>query len=185
MNKRILLAGVLGGLAMFIWSSIAHMVLPLGEVGIREFPHDEALLKGMQSRLGQTSGLYLFPARDQLQASNPSGILIYHPSTAMELTPGQLITEFATEFAEALLLAWLLAHTRLSSYLSLLGFTAIVAVMGALVTNVSYWNWYGFPSSYTLAYMGTEIVGLLVAGAVAARFVLPTIPRALSAAATP
>jgi len=185
MNKRIVLAGVLGGVAMFIWSSIAHMVLPLGQVGIREFPNDAALLKSMQAKLGQTSGFYFFPARDQLQASNPSGILIYHPSTAMELTPGQLITEFATEFAEALLLAWLLAHTRLSGYLSLVGFTVIVAVLGGLVTNVSYWNWYGFPGSYTLAYMTTEIVGLLLAGAVAARFVSPTVPRALSAAATP
>jgi hypothetical protein len=35
MTKRILLAGLLGGLAMFIWQSVAHVVLPLGEAGIQ------------------------------------------------------------------------------------------------------------------------------------------------------
>src|SRR5438128_10291577 len=33
---KILLAGILGGIVMFIWTSIAHMALPLGEAGIRE-----------------------------------------------------------------------------------------------------------------------------------------------------
>jgi len=30
MAKRILLAGLLGGIAMFIWAFVAHMVLPWG-----------------------------------------------------------------------------------------------------------------------------------------------------------
>ena len=38
MTKRILLAGVLGGIAMFVWASLAHMVLPLGQTGIKEIP---------------------------------------------------------------------------------------------------------------------------------------------------
>lgn len=38
MGKRILLAGILGGIAMFAWSTIAHMVLPLGMTGFSEIP---------------------------------------------------------------------------------------------------------------------------------------------------
>jgi hypothetical protein len=37
MAKKILLAGILGGLALFAWESLAHMVLPLGDAGIRGF----------------------------------------------------------------------------------------------------------------------------------------------------
>ena len=33
-TTRIILAGVLGGIAMFIWTSIAHMATPLGHAGI-------------------------------------------------------------------------------------------------------------------------------------------------------
>ena len=32
---KILLTGILGGIVMFIWTSVAHMALPLGETGIR------------------------------------------------------------------------------------------------------------------------------------------------------
>jgi len=38
--KRIFLAALLGAIAMFIWTSIAHMALPLGEAGIREIPNE-------------------------------------------------------------------------------------------------------------------------------------------------
>jgi hypothetical protein len=61
MTKRTLLAGVLGGIAMFVWTSIAHMVLPLGEAGVREIPNEQAVLAAMQANIGDKSGLYLFP----------------------------------------------------------------------------------------------------------------------------
>ena len=36
---RVLVAGILGGIAMFVWTSIAHMVRSLGEAGIAEIPN--------------------------------------------------------------------------------------------------------------------------------------------------
>ena len=39
---RIFLAALLGGIAMFIWTSIAHMALPLGEAGIRRNPERDS-----------------------------------------------------------------------------------------------------------------------------------------------
>jgi hypothetical protein len=58
---KILLAGVLGGIAMFIWTSIAHMALPLGEAGISEIPSESTVLSAMQSNIGDKTGLYIFP----------------------------------------------------------------------------------------------------------------------------
>ena len=61
MTKRIILAGVLGGIAMFIWTSIAHMALPLGEAGVSEIPNEATVLAAMQTSIGQQSGLTSFP----------------------------------------------------------------------------------------------------------------------------
>jgi hypothetical protein len=61
MTKRIILAGVLGAVAMFIWTAIAHMVTPLGEAGIGEIPNEEAVLAAMRSSIGAKTGLYMFP----------------------------------------------------------------------------------------------------------------------------
>ena len=188
MAKRVVTAGVLGGIVMFLWSSVAHTVLPLGAEGVREIPNEAPVLESMRSSIGDTSGLYIFPGMglgsdatsqqtraamqqyDQKLAANPSGLLIYHPAGAKSFTPRQLATEFLTELLEALLIAFLLAQTRLGTYLGRLGFVALLGVAAAITTNLPYWNWYGFPTSYTVSYMATEFVAYLAAGAVVALF---------------
>jgi len=182
MTKRVLLAALLGGIAMFAWTSLAHMVLPLGDAGIKELRNDQGVLSAMHASLGDASGFYFFPstglgpdatmqqkraAMDQYGqklAANPSGILIYHPAGAKPISAGQLGTEFFTELIESLLVVILLAQTRLTSFASRLGFVMVAGVLATIATNVSYWNWYGFPATYTAAYMTTGIVGFICAG---------------------
>ena len=38
MAKRIVIAGILGGLTMFVWLFVAHEFLPLGEMECRRLP---------------------------------------------------------------------------------------------------------------------------------------------------
>ena len=197
MTKRMLLAGMLGGVAMFIWASLAHMVLPLGQTGIKEIPNESSVLSAMHASLGETSGLYMFPGTElssnptheqqsaamqryeQKLATNPSGLLIYHPPGAKALTSGQLVTEFLTEVVEALIVVFLLAQTRLTSFGFRVAFVTLAGVLAAITTNISYWNWYGFPGSYTAAYMTIEIVGYLVVGIVAALIMRSSAPKTL------
>jgi len=54
---RIFLAGILGGIAMFIWSFIAHDLLPLGEIGIRQFQDEGTMLDALKTNLGGANGL--------------------------------------------------------------------------------------------------------------------------------
>src|SRR5882724_5219744 len=183
---KILLAGIFGGIVMFIWTSIAHMALPLGEAGLGEIPNESAVLSAMQSNIGDQTGLYIFPGRGlgknatrqekeeamkrmgEKIAANPSGILMYHvPGRPLAL--GKLLgVEFGTELLEAILAVFLLAQTRIASFAGRVGFVLVAGILAAIATNVSYWNWYGFPSVYTASYMLIQIVGFLCAGIVAA-----------------
>jgi hypothetical protein len=182
---------------MFIWTSIAHMALPLGEAGIAEIPNEQAVLAAMQTNIGDKTGLYLFPGlglgpnpsrqakREAMQhmaeklATHPSGVLMYHPPGSRTLHLGRLLgTEFATELLEVLLAVFLLAQTRLATFASRVGFFIIAGILAAIATNISYWNWYGFPCIYTAAYMFTQIVGFLCAGIVAALVLRNTSPKA-------
>ena len=201
MTKRILLAGILGALAMFLWSFVAHDVLPLGTAGISEMPSEPAVLASMSSSLGERSGLYMFPGfglgsnatrqqkaaamqdYEKKLASNPSGILIYHPPGASGMTPARLGTEFLTELIEAFLLVFLLAQTSLVSFGSRVGFVALAGLLAAIATNIPYWNWYGFPLTYTLSYMTIEVVSFLIVGIVAASILKKGAARTSAAAA--
>jgi hypothetical protein len=183
---KILMAGILGGIVMFIWTSIAHMALPLGEAGIGEIPNESAVLSGMQSNIGDQTGLYIFPGpglgknatrqeKDEAMkhmgekmAANPSGILMYH-APGRPLALGKLLgVEFGTELLEAILVVFLLAQTRIASFAGRVGFVLVAGILAAIATNVSYWNWYGFPCVYTASYMLIQIVGFLCVGIVAA-----------------
>src|SRR5207247_1075921 len=120
MTKRTLIASVLGGIAMFIWTSIAHMALPLGEAGVREIPNESAVLAALQSNIGDQSSLYVFPGfglgdsptheqkseamkhMAEKLASHPSGILMYHPAGSRPFDMVRYLSiEFATELLEA------------------------------------------------------------------------------------
>jgi uncharacterized membrane protein YkgB len=187
---KILLAGVLGGIVMFIWTSIAHMFLPLGEAGIGEIPNESAILGAMQSNIGDQAGLYIFPGpgvgknatrqekneamkrMPEKMAANPSGILMYH-GPGRPFTLGKWLgIEFATELLESILVVFLLAQTAIASFAGRVGFVLVAGILAAIATNVSYWNWYGFPYVYTASYMFIQIIGFLCVGIVAA-FVLP------------
>ncbi|MEY2494650.1 MAG: hypothetical protein QOJ45_1142 [Verrucomicrobiota bacterium] len=46
----------------------------------------------------------------------------------------------------------------------------VAGILAAIATNVSYWNWWGFPTVYIASYMFIEIVGFFLVGLVAAFF---------------
>jgi hypothetical protein len=98
---------------------------------------------------------------------NPSGILIYHPPGEKGLTPSKFVIEFLTELTEALILAFLIANSRSTTLGGRIVVGLVVGIAAGITTNISYWNWDGFPASYTLAFMTIEVVAYLVAAIVA------------------
>jgi hypothetical protein len=186
-TTRILLAGLLGAIAMFAWTAIAHMALPLGEAGVQNTMDDDALLAALKANVKDKDGLYVYPTMglgpnathaEQSKAmetfpakleKNPSGFFLYHPAGSRPMNMGKfLTTEFVTELCEALLAVWLLAQTRIVTFGGRLGFVVAAGIMAAISTNVSYWNWWGFPTVYTASYMFIQVVGFFLVGLVAA-----------------
>jgi hypothetical protein len=57
-----------------------------------------------------------------------------------------------------------MAGGGLQSYGAKVLFVAVVSLFAALFGNLPYWNWYSFPTDYTIAYMGTSVLAWSVAG---------------------
>jgi hypothetical protein len=180
---RIILAGIAGGIAMFVMMSIAHMSL-VAQVGFSQMTNDKAALSALQAATANKPGLYIYPTVDMrskdamskaeaVRKVMPSGILIYQPPGVPGMTPRLLGTEFATEVVQALLAALLLSFAMIATYWGRVGFVVLVGFASAISTNISYWNWYSFPGSYTLANMGIEIASFIAAAFVIAALVKP------------
>ena len=191
---KVFLAGLLGAIGMFVWSFVAHMLLPTGEMGVSQLPNESSVLSALQSSIGSGSGFFYFPTPELRPGENmhdkqvmeraanefeskPSGIIVYRPAGQPFAFGKRLAREFGFQFVECLLAAFLLAQAVLPSYFKRALFVTIIGVIVAVTTNMSYWNWYGFPKLYTLSYMFTQAVGYLCAGLLIALVIKPIVVR--------
>ena len=184
--NRIFLAGLLGGIAMFGWAYLAYTALPVGNIGLRRMPNEIALLETLQKEIAENSGVYVFPGLrlpsnppdgktktlddlDQTVARYPSGLLIYNAAGSRPIKMFRwLSVDFLIELAEVALAVFLLSQTRLTTFVARVRFVLLIGIVAAIATNLSNWNWYGFPLDYTLACICIQAVGFLCAGLVAA-----------------
>ena len=170
---------------MFIWTTLAHTVLPLGTIGVREMRNEAPVIVALHDNVGRGEGIYIFPGmnlgdnptREQKSeamkrmstklANGPSGFLAYHPRRPFNFGAAMGI-EFLTELAQAFLVVFLLSRTRLVSFGGRVSFITAAGILAAITTNLSYWNWYGFSKRYTASYMLIEVVGFFLVGLAAA-----------------
>src|SRR5579884_93953 len=113
MMNRILLAGVLGGLALFAWEFVAHDLTPLGTAGLSRLDQEDGVRAMLKQNVAHP-GLYYFPApayadgmstqqkqeamakAADLARTGVTGLLLIHGSQEM-ITPRQLITQFVLD----------------------------------------------------------------------------------------
>ena len=190
MSTRILLGGIVGGIVMFLWNFVAHEILPIGEMGVKQLANEDAVRSALESNLGDTPGFYIFPSggftpdlkgaekqaamkkAEEQMAAGAAGVLVYRPKRVFNF-PKRLIIQFMTDVAEALLAVFLLAQTGIRGFGGKVGFVLTAGILAAITTNVPYANWYGFPKDFTLGQMITQVVGFLLVGIVAALMLKP------------
>ena len=176
---RVLVAGLIGGIVMFLWGVAAHMALGLGSVGIHQPLNENAALSGLQEGLGDQPGVYLLPSLDPKQMGDaavvraysikavrsPYAWVVYQPrgTDMMQMGP-QIGRQWASDTLASLALAFVMG-------LAVVGFRRRVAIAAAaavfawLSSMLPYWNWYRFPLDFTLAALAEQLIGWLLAGA--------------------
>lgn len=180
MIKRAILGAVVGTIVVFLVSSLWHMASGLGQIGIRNLPDEDAMLSAMRGSI-HSSGLYFFPGVDtgaegpkqqpsqaaylRKYKTGPTGILVYHPGAA-DLAFGKLLAvQFLTGMVGALLLALVLAMTAGATTFSKRTVLVVaISLFAAVIYEIPYWNWYGFPANYTIAHAAGWIVSWSAAG---------------------
>ncbi len=185
MAKKIVLGGLLGGIVIFAWGFVAHMLLPLGTMGVHVLPDEAAVVGPIRSTI-KDPGFYLFPGMDmsgkasesEQQAwlekakQGPVGVVIVRPQGGEGLSPRLLLTELGTNLASALLAALLLAQVRVGAgYWTRVGFVTLLGILAFVTVLVPYWNWYSFPSDFVATEAIEHTVGSFLAGLVLAAIV--------------
>ncbi|MGQ0799898.1 MAG: hypothetical protein ACT4NL_07275 [Pseudomarimonas sp.] len=178
---RVLIAGVLAGIALFIWGAIAHTALPLGEAGMHAPGNEDAILAALREGLPK-EGIYMLPyiASEEMSdeaamqawvnksLANPYAMVIYQPQGRDNSQMGSMLgLQFGSDLATGFALAWVLSLIA-TGFGRRLGAAVAIGIIGWLATSVPSMNWYRFPLDSTLAGLVEESVGFFVAGAAAA-----------------
>ena len=122
---KILLGGVVGGLVIFFWGFASHMLLPIGEMGLRLIPNEDDVVAALKKDVHE-AGLYFVPGRDmskspsqeEMQAhmdkitKGPYGFMVIHPNGRDPSLGKRLPIELGTNIVCALLAAILVSQLR-------------------------------------------------------------------------
>jgi hypothetical protein len=179
--KKIILAGILSGIVVFIWGAISHMLLPIGSMGIKTIPnYEDAVLGAMKSNI-QQPGLYFMPGYDMsskptaaeqtaLQAkyeAGPTAFLVYHPTGVKMLSPSQLIGEALFNILCGMIAAYIIS-TIAASFITRAVMVMLMGLFGWLSISASFWNWYRFPGAFIIGEGLDQVIGWLLGGLVIA-----------------
>ncbi len=179
---KIIIAGIVGGILIFVWSFVSHMVLPVGHWGVQSFPvaGNEALQAVINSNI-QRDGLYFYPgtenmdtlmtdpaamaAYEQKYQAGPSGLVIVVPKGEASFSVNKLLREFGTDMAAAILGALIIFWgVDRSSLFRTFGMSIALGLMAWFLISASYNIWYRFPRDMIIGEAITEIAGFAIAG---------------------
>ena len=179
-----LIATILGGVTIFLWGGLSHMVLLKG-IGFTRMSNEERIVSTLRSSL-PGDGLYFFPSIDlrgnptrEEQAAwearfraGPTGMIIYHAVGDAPLSPRKLSVQFLSDVLAAGIITYLLSLV-IATYWRRVGLVALLGAFALFAIGSIYWNWYGFPNAFFLAQGVDMIVGWSLAGALIAKLTQP------------
>lgn len=180
---RIAIAGIVGGIVMFVWGAVGHMFLGVGEYGVKPMPNDEAVIACMKANIPDP-GLYFSPAMDMSRTlseeeqnawmakyeAGPNVFLVYRPVGVTPMSTRQLGIELLSNILAALVGAFMLSFVQPSFFKRLIVATCI-GIAAWLSINVSYYDWYRFPANFVASELIEQAIGWALSGAAMAMIV--------------
>ncbi len=166
--QRTLLAALVGGIVMFAWGALAHMVLPIGEMGISAMPAENEVVAALKAHAPE-AGTYLIPSlqgipQDQWPASGPAAFLVWRPETSYGMG-SNLGLQFAASVLAALLAAIVICHCAAGASILRKGLMTMgMGLFGWLSISASYSIWYGFSNGHSVGQGIEQAAGWFLAG---------------------
>ncbi|HEV7701720.1 MAG TPA: hypothetical protein VGO43_15925 [Pyrinomonadaceae bacterium] len=179
---RIILAAVLGGIVMFAWGAVSHMVLNIEGSVVKPMPNEAAVTAAMKSNLSEP-GVYIAPGIDMTKTATeeeqqawatrykdgPTMMLIYQPAGTDVFTPKQFLTQLGADVGAALFGSIILLFASVGFARGVI-ISTLIGIAGWIAILIPYWNWYRFPFEFVRADLIDQIAGWFLAGLVMAFF---------------
>lgn len=176
--KNCILATFVGAIIVFIWTSVSWMVLPWHNWDMKSFKDDGKHITEALKKEASESGIYVIPNLKQEDHQDSKGQEAWmekahqgpfaYMSVRTQGTHWDMNVSLAVQFLMQLFVASLVVSiiSKMPT-LTVLGkaFTiSLIVTTGTLISNISCWNWWGFPVTTTLVNIADVAIGWFLAG---------------------
>ncbi len=185
MMKKIMKAGVIGGLILFIWGSALFTLFPWHKNLFHSFTNEKKVLSVIADNAPQ-SGVYLLPnvgkeekdsGRIEAKERMKRGPFLFASISIHGKDPRMLLSIIETllvKIVVASLVALLLIRFSKLNYASGVKFVTFIGTVIGIAASFPYAIWFGFPALFVFYALIETIVGWFLAGLAMARITSST-----------
>jgi hypothetical protein len=189
---RIIIAAIVGGLILFVWSFVSWVYIPWHM--INGLPNEQIVKRALVDS-GTESGIYSLPgidhkthatlseeakkaAQDAWEAKykeGPVALIVYRSDGMNPWSPVTMGIGFVIEVLVAAVAAILLsmAAPALPGYMKRVGFVVMLGVFVIFAATLMDWNWMHYPAGFTVGVAADGIVGAFLLGLLLAAIIRP------------
>lgn len=187
MQLRVLLAGLAGGVVMFVWGFVFWAVLPFPKMYLPPMPHESAVRQALDNAL-PASGTYVFPSRTEENhdtmkaryAEGPVGTIAFHKGGVDMEDPSTYVKGLAHFIACAAIAAGIMSTVigSLRTYGSRALFVFRLGLFAGVAIEIAKSIWFYAPPDFVLLNCAYHFAGWGLAGLAIAAIVKPPAPPA-------
>lgn len=159
-TKFIILSAVLGGLTLFAWGAIAHMVLPWTNASMNEFASGDAVIEAVKAN---TTGNGIYFHERGLFA-----VVAFRPDmgSRMDNMGLYMLAQVLIEIGAAIAIAILLMFMSAGGVLKAALLSTMAGLAASINLHLSYGLWYGFSCGFVVSEMFNMVAGFFLMGLV-------------------
>lgn len=182
MAKSLLLGSVLGGLIVFVWSTVSWVVLPWHDGTFASLQNEEAVAGALMDQAPR-SGLYLLPNMphadmddaamaefQKRQAQGPHAFIAFKRE-GIDGMGAAMVAGLLTNVIAAFIVTWIIAVGAARAYWLRVAQAVGIALAAGVMVHLAYWNWWQFPLAYTAIGIVDLVIAWFLAGLVIARLI--------------
>ena len=168
MTMKIIMGGLLGGIAMFIWGAVSWTVLTWHDDSMEKFSNERVVARDI-NRYAPNSGVYILPNphkfddglnEEQKQAAmrdatermkaGPFIFVSIHKGGADSEDPQQFIYALLVNIALAGFITWMLLVMDFPGYLQRFAMVVGIGFVAAVMASFPHWNWWKFSDIFAI-----------------------------------
>lgn len=178
LTKKQYKAAIIGGLIVFLWGIFSWMVFPWHQKCMKKFK-DESAVAHVIKKNAPESGVYVLPntfdySKDTSKDEMKRGVRMMekgpfmfanvkvHGIGGMSVKP--FIISFIIHVIGACIVTWMLVQAKGLDFRTQVGFVTLFGLAMGILTQLSDWNWWGFPFAFAFTNIVDMTIGWFLAG---------------------